>query len=131
MSTEWKLEPKHIFILSDAGKPIWSRHSDGDDDEHFAGLAGVIAGHVGFVEDMEDHIRAIHVNDDDGGPSIVFLNKGPLILVAVSRGVETVTQLVVQLTYMYHQVLYVVVTYTLFAAELQNKNSEAFATQIG
>jgi len=109
MSAEWKRQRKHIFILSDAGKPIYSRHSDGDDDEHFAGLAGVIAGHVGFVEDMDDHIRAIHVNDsDEEGPSIVFLNKGPLILVAVSRGMETVTQLVVQLTYMYHQILSVV-----------------------
>ena len=62
---------------------------------------------MGFVDDMDDHIRAIHVNDSDSdgiGPSIVFLNKGPLILVAVSKGMETVTQLVVQLTYMYHQV---------------------------
>jgi len=125
MSEEWKRQQKHIFILSDAGKPIWSRHSDGDDDEHFAGLAGVIAGHVGFVEDMDDHIRAIHVNDDeDGGesPSIVFLNKGPLILVAVSRGIETVTQLVVQLTYIYHQILSVVTLAQLTRIFEQRKN---------
>ena len=41
-----------------------------------------------------DNIRAIHCHDC----SIVLLNKGPLILVAVSRGMETVTQLIVQLT---------------------------------
>ena len=51
--------------------------------------------HVSFVQDMDgDNIRAIHCHDC----SIVFLNKGPLILVAVSRGMETVTQLIVQLT---------------------------------
>ena len=61
--------------------------------------------------------RAIHVNDSDSdgiGPSIVFLNKGPLILVAVSKGMETVTQLVVQLTYMYHQVWLEVVLFFIF-----------------
>ena len=99
---EWKFQPKHIFILSDAGKPIYSHH--GDEDE-LASLMAVMQAHVSFVHDMDgDNIRAIHCHDC----SIVFLNKGPLILVAVSRGMETVTQLIVQLTYMYHQVLSVV-----------------------
>jgi len=127
LTEDWKNHPKHFFILSNAGKPIYSRHTgvDGDDDEHFAFLAGVIAGHVGFVDDMDDHIRAIHVNDSDSdgiGPSIVFLNKGPLILVAVSKGMETVTQLVVQLTYMYHQILSVVTLSQLTRIFEQRKN---------
>jgi len=100
--SDWQTKSKHIFILSDAGKPIYSHH--GDEDE-LSSLMAVMQAHVSFVQDMDgDNIRAIHCHDC----SIVFLNKGPLILVAVSRGMETVTQLIVQLTYMYHQVLSVV-----------------------
>lgn len=98
MSDTWRHEQKHIFILSDAGKPIYSRH--GDEDE-LSSLMAVMQAHVSFVHDLKDNIRAVHTADT----TIVFLNKGPLILVAVSKGTESVTQLIVQLTYMYHQLL--------------------------
>ncbi len=56
---------------------------------------------VSFVQDLGDNIRAVRTADT----TIVFLNKKPLILAAVSHGSESVTQLIVQLTYLYHQVL--------------------------
>jgi hypothetical protein len=49
---------------------------------------------VEFVHDLGDAIRAVHCADT----TIAFLNKRPLILVAVSKGTESVTQLVVQMT---------------------------------
>ena len=56
---------------------------------------------VSFVQDMGDNIRAIRSK----GTTIVFLNRKPLILVGVSHMLENVTQLIVQMTYMYHQIL--------------------------
>ena len=56
---------------------------------------------VSFAQDLGDNIRAVKSQDT----TIVFLNRKPLILVAVSHLSESVTQLIVQLTYLYHQVL--------------------------
>ena len=50
---------------------------------------------------MGDNIRAIKSK----GTTIVFLNRKPLILVAVTHTTESATQLIVQLTYLYHQLL--------------------------
>jgi len=98
---DFKDVPKHIFVLSDAGKPIFTLH--GDEDE-LASLMAVMQAMVSYVADMGDSLRSIVV----GGKKIVFLSKGPLILVAVSQGKESIMQLSVQLTYIYHQILSVV-----------------------
>lgn len=90
-SPEWQAKRKHIFVLSDAGKPIFSLH--GDEDE-LASLMAVMQAMVSYVVDMGDSLKSLIV----GGKKVVFLSKGPLILVAVSRGKESITQLGVQLT---------------------------------
>lgn len=82
---------KHIFVLSDAGKPIFALH--GDEDEQ-ASLMAVMQAMVSYVADMGDSLRSLVV----GSKKIVFLSKGPLILVAVSKGKESIMQLSVQLT---------------------------------
>lgn len=91
-SSEWRMQQKHIFVLSDAGKPIFALH--GDEDE-LASLMAVMQALVSFVLDSGDSLRSFQVG---GGKKVVFVNKGPLILVAVTRGRESVTQLSVQLT---------------------------------
>ena len=98
LSPSWRYGKKHYFILSEAGKPIYSRYGD---EDQLAALMAVMQATVSFVQDMGDNIRAIKSSDS----TIVFLNRKPLILVAVSHLCESVTQLIVQLTYMYHQVL--------------------------
>ena len=90
-NASWRSQPKHFFILSDAGKPIYSRH--GDEDE-LSSLMAVMQAHVEFVHDLGDTIRAVHCTDT----TIAFLSKRPLILVAVSKGTDSITQLIVQLT---------------------------------
>ena len=82
---------KHTFLHS-------SRHGD---EDQLASLMAVMQATVSFVQDMGDNIRAIRSKRT----TIVFLNRKPLILVGVSHLAENVTQLIVQLTYMYHQVL--------------------------
>jgi hypothetical protein len=87
----WRSQPKHFFILSEAGKPIYSRH--GDEDE-LSSLMAVMQAHVEFVHDLGDTMRALHCADT----TIAFLSKRPIILVAVSKGTDSITQLIVQMT---------------------------------
>lgn len=99
LSKAWRSKTKHFFILSEAGKPIYSRHGD---EDQLASLMAVMQATVSFVQDMGDNLRAVRTGQ---GTNIVFLNKRPLILVAVSHTAESPTQLFVQLTYLYHQML--------------------------
>ena len=90
LSPGWRGKLKHFFILSEAGKPIYSRHGD---EDQLASLMAVMQATVSFVQDMGDNIRAIRAK----GTTIVFLNRKPLILVGVSHMSDNVTQLIVQL----------------------------------
>ncbi|XP_026497769.1 vacuolar fusion protein MON1 homolog [Vanessa tameamea] len=90
---------KHVFILSSAGKPIYSRYGN---EDKLAGLCGVIQALVSVVEEQnQDILRSINTTDCKA----VFLVKGPLILVAVSKSNESETQLVLQLTYAFNQIV--------------------------
>lgn len=77
-NSAWANRDKHIFILSTAGKPIYSLHGD---EDKLASQFGIMQALVSVVQQQQDHIRAIKAN----GLTIVFLEKSPLILVAVSR----------------------------------------------
>ncbi|XP_013168648.1 PREDICTED: protein SAND [Papilio xuthus] len=98
-SPELVNKEKHVFILSSAGKPIYSRYGN---EDKLAGLCGVIQALVSVVEDHDqDILRSICTKDCKA----VFLVKGPLILVAVSKSNESETQLVMQLTYAFNQIV--------------------------
>lgn len=56
---------------------------------------GVMQALVSFVQAGSDMIRSVHAGDTN----FVFVVKGPLILVAVSKTLESVPQLTLQLTY--------------------------------
>ena len=56
VSAAWKQHRKHVFILSNAGKPIWTLHGD---ENALAGLMAVIQALVSFVHDKGDSIRSI------------------------------------------------------------------------
>jgi len=95
---EWKAHKKHVFILSEAGKPIYTRYGN---EENLVTMMGLMQAIVSFVIDNNDNIRSLIA----GKHKIVFLARGPIILVAVSSGADSQAQLVLQLTYVYHQVL--------------------------
>ncbi|CAG8458034.1 13062_t:CDS:10 [Rhizophagus irregularis] len=84
-SVNWCRHRKHFFILSSAGKPIYTRYGD---ESRISGYTGVIQAIVSFFVDAEDSIRCINA----GNHKFVFLLKGPLYLVAVSRTNESETQ---------------------------------------
>lgn len=88
---EWLNQREHFFVLSSAGKPIYSLHGV---EDKLATLCGVIQALVSVVQESQDIIMSINAI----GMKFVFLLKGPLILVAVSRRSLSVQQIQLQLT---------------------------------
>lgn len=68
-------------------------HRYGNEDK-LVTIFGVMQALVSFVQANQDTIRSIHA----GNSKFVFLLKGPIILVSVSRTTESLSQLVLQLT---------------------------------
>ncbi|CAG8684770.1 6849_t:CDS:10, partial [Cetraspora pellucida] len=90
-SMTWSQHRKHFFILSSAGKPIYTRYGD---ESRISSYMGVIQAIVSFFADADDTIRCINA----GQHKLVFLLKGPLYLVAVSRTNESEMQIISVLT---------------------------------
>lgn len=88
---DWLNQREHFFVLSSAGKPIYSLHGN---EDKLATLYGVMQALVSVVQANQDVIMSIHAL----GIKFVFLLKGPLILVAASRRSLSVQQIQLQLT---------------------------------
>ncbi|SPP79139.1 vacuolar fusion protein MON1 homolog A [Drosophila guanche] len=94
----WRGQKKHIFILSEAGKPIFSLHGN---EDKLVTLFGVIQALVSFVQLGQDAITSIHA----GGIKFAFMQRSSLILVAATRTNMSVHQLHLQLGDVYNQIL--------------------------
>ncbi|EPS33879.1 hypothetical protein PDE_08841 [Penicillium oxalicum 114-2] len=94
----WKSKQKHFLIISAAGKPIWTRHGDGGLISTYVGVVQTI---ISFYEDSNDHLRSFAAGDT----KFVFVTRGPLYLVAISRMMESDNQLRLQLEALYMQIL--------------------------
>ncbi|RAL16251.1 guanine nucleotide exchange factor MON1 [Aspergillus homomorphus CBS 101889] len=94
----WKAKRKHYLILSAAGKPIWTRHGDGGLISTYIGVIQTI---ISFYEGSKDPLRSFSAGDT----KFVIVTKGPLYLVAISRLLESDTQLKLQLEALYMQIL--------------------------
>lgn len=88
---KWLNEREHVFVISSAGKPIYSLHGN---EDKLATLCGVMQALVSVVHANQDTIMSIHAI----GMKFVFLIKGPLILVAASKRPLSVQQIQLQLT---------------------------------
>ncbi|XP_029637211.1 protein SAND [Octopus sinensis] len=95
----WRHHKKHVFILSEAGKPVYSRFGN---EDNLVTLMGVMQALVSFVTNSEkDSIRCIVAGDH----RFVFLLREHLFLVGVSRGPDSTHQLLLQLSYVYNQII--------------------------
>lgn len=54
---DWYRHQKHIFVLSEAGKPVYSRYRS---EEALSSTAGVMMALVSFLESDKNAIRSIH-----------------------------------------------------------------------
>lgn len=98
---DWSTNSKHFFILSDAGKPIFSRY--GEEDVKLIPLMGVASL---LMARTNDKMRCIVA----GRYRLVFLSRSPVYLFAVSRTGESVAHLRQQLQHLFAQMLFVVTT---------------------
>ncbi|KAL1956539.1 hypothetical protein VTO42DRAFT_7103 [Malbranchea cinnamomea] len=96
--TKWRKKRKHFFILSTAGKPIYSRHGD---DNLISSYIGVIQTLISIFQESDNPLKSFTA----GKTKIVILSQGPLYLVAISRLLESEAQLRAQLDALYMQIL--------------------------
>ncbi|XP_016058219.1 PREDICTED: vacuolar fusion protein MON1 homolog A [Miniopterus natalensis] len=94
----WRLHQKHIFVLSEAGKPVYSRYGS---EEALSSTMGVMVALVSFLEADKNAIRSIHAD----GYKVVFVRRSPLVLVAVARTRQSAQELTQELLYIYYQIL--------------------------
>lgn len=94
---QWLLRSKHIFVLSSAGKPIYSRYGN---EDKLATIFATMQALVSVVQDNDDTLQTIIAGDT----TLVFLVKTHIILVAVSKTIESKSKLTMQLNYVYDQI---------------------------
>lgn len=94
----WKQKSKHFFILSAAGKPIYTRHGDGGLISDYIGIIQTI---ISFFQESGNNLKGFSA----GKSKIYIYTQGPLHLVAISRLLESDSQLRCQLEALYMQIL--------------------------
>ncbi|KAG8539429.1 hypothetical protein GDO81_020930, partial [Engystomops pustulosus] len=62
---DWYHHHKHVFVLSEAGKPVYSRYQS---EEALSSTAGVMMALVSFLETGKNAIRSIHAGTGAQGP---------------------------------------------------------------
>ncbi|CAE6017812.1 unnamed protein product [Arabidopsis arenosa] len=97
-SMSWRKRKKHFFILSNSGKPIYSRYGD---EHKLAGFSATLQAIISFVENGGDRVNLVKA----GKHQVVFLVKGPIYLVCISCTDETYEYLRGQLDLLYGQMI--------------------------
>ncbi|KAI4368773.1 hypothetical protein MLD38_017288 [Melastoma candidum] len=97
-SISWRKRKKHFFILSNSGKPIYSRYGD---EHKLAGFSATLQAIISFVENGGDRVKSVRA----GKHQVVFLVKGPIYLVCISCTEEPYESLRVQLELIYGQMI--------------------------
>ncbi|KAK6520879.1 Vacuolar fusion protein mon1 [Arthrobotrys conoides] len=95
---KWRSRKKHFFILSSAGKPVYSRYGDETVVSQFMGVIQTI---ISFFQEGSDPLKSFSA----GKHRFTILQEGHLYLVGVSSLGETDIQLRTQLDMLYTQVL--------------------------
>ncbi|XP_034961863.2 vacuolar fusion protein MON1 homolog A isoform X2 [Zootoca vivipara] len=94
----WRMHQKHVFVLSEAGKPVYSRYGS---EEALSSTMGVMMALVSFLEAQKNAIRSIHAD----GYKVVFVRRSPLVLVAVAQTRQSEQEIAQELLYIYYQIL--------------------------
>ncbi|OQR69836.1 vacuolar fusion protein MON1A-like [Tropilaelaps mercedesae] len=116
---------KHIFVLSEAGKPIYSRHGD---EELLVTTMGVMQALSSCIQDRnQDQIRFIKA----GRHRFVYLLRLPLVLVGVSSWPHlSFQQLQNHLLYMYNEIV-CVLTHTVLIRVFEQRSNFDLRRMLG
>ncbi|XP_042195507.1 vacuolar fusion protein MON1 homolog A [Callorhinchus milii] len=97
-SESWRQHRKHVFVFSEAGKPIYSRYGT---EEALSTTMGVMVALVSVIEAGKNVIKSIHAE----GYKVVFIRRSPLVLVAVARTRQSEQEVAKELLYIYYQII--------------------------
>lgn len=98
--TPWSHHSKHIFIVTSAGKPVWSRWGDAG---ALSSLAPVVQAVLAFAEDSGEPLTRLTLSD---GSLFLVSTRGHLHCCALSRTGETVHSLTQQLRAVWSYLLF-------------------------
>lgn len=98
-TAQWYARPKHLFVLTYAGKPVYSRHGD---ESLLSSKMGMLSGIISIVIDTKDSLQFFMAD----GIKYVFLVRGPIYLVMISRNEEHPWLIRAQLDYVYAHVIF-------------------------
>lgn len=90
----WTNQELHLFIVTDAGKPVYSRYGTVQKLSPILCTCVAILGHMDSHQEELNHFRA-------GSHTFVFLPKKPFVFIAVSKSSLPVSYLFKQLNFLY------------------------------
>ena len=118
---------RHYLIMTEGGKPVYSRYGDPiENNSIFATLSAMITKFTIFNSDTEKENLNIISNKKN---KIVFLKKGQLIFIALSKKNDCVSLLFSQLEYLYNQLMSILTIS--FYSKLEDNPSKCLSTMSG
>ena len=101
---EFFIKKRHYLIMSDGGKPVYSRYGDPiENNSIFATLSAMITKFTVFNSNESDKEFLNVITNAKN--KIVFLKKGQLIFIALSKKDDCTSLLFSQLEYLYNQLM--------------------------
>lgn len=97
-NNSFELKRKHIFILSSAGKPIYTKHGD---EQELVTTFGLLQAVISIIHDSGDMIKCIKSKHR----KIVYFIRNSLYFIIVTSTNELDAVLSLQLEFMYSQIL--------------------------
>ena len=122
---EFFIKKRHFLIMSDGGKPVYSRYGDPiENNSIFATLSAMITKFIIFNSNKEN-LNIISNKKN----KIVFLKKGQLIFIALSKKNDCTSLLFSQLEYLYNQLMSILTIS--FYSKLEDNPSKCLKTMSG
>ena len=125
---EFFTKKRHFFIMSDGGKPVYSRYGDPiENNSIFATLSAMITKFTIFNSDnsFKEDLNVISNKKN----KIVFLKKGQLIFIALTKKNDCTSLLFSQLEYLYNQLMSILTIS--FYSKLGDNPSKCLSTMSG
>ena len=95
---------RHYLIMTDGGKPVYSRYGDEiENSTIFATLSAIVTKFSCFVQNGENKEELNVISNEKS--KMVFLKKGQLIFIALSKKNDNTSLLITQLEFLYQQLM--------------------------